>query len=112
MSDNDKIITNFPVNELFKNNNKLTCIKRQLNKDKIIEIIRIQPIEFIIADIGLKLKWINIQGCYNFWKQGISNNLAFEKPINLDNFDNNYCFGVSEWKYPNEEMVILLEKLH
>jgi hypothetical protein len=112
MNDNDKIIIKFPVNELFKSNDKLTCIKRQLNKDEIIEIIKTQPIEFVIADIGLKLKWIEIQDCYNFWKQEISNNLAFEELINLDNFDNNYCFWASKWKYPNEEIVILLEKLH
>jgi hypothetical protein len=112
MDDDDKIITNFPVNELFKSNNKLTCIKRQLNKDEIIEIIKTQPIEFVIADIGLKLEWIDIQDCYNFWKQEISNNFAFEEPIHLDNFNNNYCFWASKWKFQNEEIVILLEKLH
>lgn len=112
MNDNDKIVTNFPINELFKNNKKLACIKRQLNKDEIIETIQTQPIEFVIADIGLKLIWIDIQDCYNFWKKEVSNNLAFEERINLENFHNNYCFLASKWKYPNEEIVILLEKFH
>lgn len=68
---------------------------------------------FVLADIGSKLKWIDPDNCYQFWKEEIRERLA-ENPdkFYLNDFPDGYAYLASEWTSEDGEPIILLEKTH
>ena len=113
--DNDKkIVTQIPMTNLWTDNeNVFAKRERYLTADDIQKTLKKYPVEFVVANIGDKLKWISYDKSFDFWKAEIKPHLVDDiNNINLDNYLDNYAYVASEWTGEIETPIILLEKYH
>lgn len=87
--------------------------KRYLTQENIKEILKQYTVEFVVADVGLKLEWVGIDKSFDFWKTELKPHLITDLDnIAIENFPNNYAYIASEWIVEIETPIILLEKCH
>lgn len=113
--DNDKkIVIQLPLTNLWTDNEIIFVQrKRYLTVDDIQKTLKKYPVEFVVAIIGEKLKWINYNKSFDFWKAEIKPHLVDDiKNINLESYHDNYVYVASEWTGEIETPIILLEKYH
>ena len=109
-----KIVIQLPLTKLWTDKEYL-FVKRDkyLSEENIRETLKKHPVEFVIADVGHKLKWISVDGSFDFWKTELKPHLVNDRDnIQLDNFPDNYAYVASEWIGEIETPIILLEKYH
>ena len=110
----DRIVTQLPLTLLWTDEKELQAKrKRYLDREIIKKLLKQAPIVFVLADIGSKLKWIDPNQCYRFWKEEIQERLA-ENPdkFYLNDFPDGYAYFASEWTSEDGEPIILFEKAH
>jgi hypothetical protein len=114
MKYSDKIVTTFPLENLWNEHEEILATREQsLNKEKIKQMISLQPVEFVVAEIGEKLKWVGVNECYKFWKSEVEKHLVNDTDeIILDNYPEGYAYLASEWKTIDSNSIIVLEMMH
>ena len=114
MDNNKKIVTQFPLTNLWTDNEDIYAEReKHLTADNIQETLKNYPVEFVVADVGQKLKWISYDKSLDFWKSEVKQHLANDiTNIKLDNFPGNYAYIASEWIGEIQTPIILLEKHH
>jgi hypothetical protein len=69
MRADQRIVTRLPIRELWDATGTLAGGRiRYLDRNMIAELLRKGPVEFVIADCGLHLKWIPADERFTFWK--------------------------------------------
>ncbi len=114
MDYSSKIVTEIPIKNLWNDSEEIYAKKtKTLNQKEIQEILKKYPVEFVVANIGEKLKWIEVYNCYEFWKTEPQNKII-DNPdkIELEEFKNHYGYLASEWIGEIQTPIILLEKYH
>jgi hypothetical protein len=114
MENEKKIVTQIPLINLWTDaENIFAKRERYLTVGDIQEILKKYLVEFVVANVGEKLKWIGYDKSIDFWKTELKSHLAEDiNNINLDNFIDKYAYIASEWKREIEVPIILLEKYH
>jgi hypothetical protein len=108
-----RIVTKLPVSEIWDDRGTLLGERiRYLDQDRIRELLRTGPVQFIVADCGTKLNWVPTQERFEFWKTVRPQIADPMKPIQLRQFPNETAFTASEWRGRTGECLILLEKHH
>lgn len=110
----NKIVTKIPITELWNSELVIATNRNQyLLTQDVNELLKILPFQFVIADVGLHLKWINKEKCFNFWKTVAKNHIVDNiKKIELAICPDNYAFIASKWITDQQDIIVLLEKLH
>ena len=110
----EKIITSMPISEIHDIPTNLIYHKvKHIDSQYIIDLIKKEKVKFVIANVGETLKWIDIENCYKFWKNEVKNHLANDlNKIDIEQFENNYCYIASEFETASNDYLILLEKFH
>lgn len=109
----DKIVTTIPLNILWTNDTEVQAERSTyLSPNDIRSLLKESPVQFIVADVGHKLKWIDDDQCFDFWKAE-KNHIA-ENPgqVNLEDFIDNYAYIASRWTGEQDIPIVLLEKVH
>lgn len=109
----NKIVNEIPLKQIW-NYEGFIDLKRikYINLIEIKELLNQYPVEFVIADIGKKLKWISIENCYDHWVNEIKKHIAYDYDIiNIEEYPESYAFIASIWKN-EKQSIILLEKYH
>ena len=109
-----KVVTRLPLNELW-NERKLLHLsrKRSLSENDLADLLRLGPVQFIVANVGEKLRWIRVADCYRFWTSEAKPHLAPPQlGVPLDDFPDSYCFLASEWIGTTSVPVVVLERHH
>ena len=114
MDPNQKIVTQLPLSELWVGSRLISTIKcRDLDSAAVVELLRAQPVRFVVADVGKPLDWIPNNETYDFWKTEARDHLAKnDGPNYLETFPGGYCYFASEWKSYEGDKIILLSKAH
>ena len=85
---------------------------RNLDRSTLLELVRSGPVQFVVADPGLKLEWIPTEERFQFWK-AVRHQIADpQKRIRRDGFPKEAFYIASEWRGRSGERLILLEKHH
>ncbi len=107
----DRVVLHIPVTELCRENGELISIrKRELDGDDIKELLRSGSVEFVVADVGLKLEWIPAEKAFAFWKQELMPRLV-QLPYERSGV-RDHAYVASEWITEDGSSVLLLEKYH
>jgi hypothetical protein len=108
-----RIVTKIPLSELWDENGTITQERlRNLDRANLADILLSRSIQFVVADCGLKLKWIPTQEQVELWKKVEPQIADPLKPIHLDRFPNEIAYVASEWHGHSGQSLILLEKHH
>lgn len=115
MTNQQKVISRLPLTEL-RTEGQDTALERKrfLTSDDIKELIKTQPVTFVVADVGRKLNWVAPDNCFQFWKSEVKPNLVDDPDgqINLSDFPDDYAYLASKWTGKQQDTVVLLEKYH
>jgi hypothetical protein len=110
-----RIVTKLPLAELWDDQGTLKGERvRSLHQNHLAELLRLGPVQFVVADCGSNLEWIPIDERFQFWKR-IQRQIAdFDphQPIRLEQFPNQTAYTASQWCGRAGECVVLLEKHH
>lgn len=114
MENSNRIVTQFPLTNLWTDIKDISARREKfLTADNIQDMLKEYPIEFVVANVGEKLKWISYEKSFDFWKTELKPHLANDiNSINLDNFPDNYAYIASEWTGEIQTLIVLLEKYH
>jgi hypothetical protein len=114
MDNRKKIVTQLPLSKLWTDEGDIDAERtRHLTDKNIQEILSASPVDFVIADIGLKLQWISLDQSFDFWKNELKPHLVNGMDgFQLDKFPGNYAYIASEWSGEHPTKIILLEKYH
>ncbi len=112
MSQNQKVISRLPVDEIWAGQRLVSTIKvRDLDASDIGDLLRSDIIRFVVADVGKPYEWIPNNERYDFWKDEVKVHLAApESKAVLEDFPDEYCYFASEWKSYDGDTIILLSK--
>lgn len=113
MKPDERIVTKMPLTELWDEIGTLTGKRiRDLDLSNVLELLRANSVQFVVADCGLKLRWIPTEQQFEFWKTVRPQVADPVKPIYLRHFPNDTAYIASEWRGRAGERLILLERHH
>ena len=94
-----KFVTRLLLQELWQDNGFTTTARgRSLTQEDISSLLRIGPVQFVVADVGTPLRWIELGDCYEFWKGEAKPHLAIAgSNATLEDFPEAYCYFASQW---------------
>ena len=114
MRPDQRIVTKIPLTELWDDGDGTSTGERVRNLDQndVVELLRSGPVQFLVADPGLKLRWIPTPQRFEFWKTVRPQIAHPGKPIYREQFPNETAYIASEWRGRTGECLILLEQYH
>ena len=69
MRPDQRIVTKMPLTELWDDGGTLAGERvRNLDQADLVDLLRSGPVQFLVADAGLKLRWIPTPQRCEFWK--------------------------------------------
>jgi hypothetical protein len=110
-----KTVTVIPMTVLWDEEGEVIASRdRYLSPDQVKELLRLHPVEFVVADVGLSLKKTAVHKCYEFWKSEVQRHLVVnpEGHFDLDAFPGRYAYVASEWSGELQTPIVLLEMYH
>jgi len=110
----EKIVTTIPLQSIWTDEAQLDASReRYLTAADVTEMLKVHPVEFIVADVGAPLKRIPLAKCYEFWKSEVKPHLLNpHDKLDLSALPDEYGYLASEWSGQTETPIVLLEKLH
>ena len=110
----EKIVTKIPLESLWTDEEQIQASReRYLTPAELTEMLKIHPVEFIVADVGAPLKRIPVDKCYEFWKTEVKRHLLNpHAKVDISNLPDEYGYFASEWSGRVEVPIVLLEKIH
>lgn len=110
----DRVVTQIPMERLWTDSAEVTAVRgRSLDRAAIRDLLRQGPVQFVVADVGTKLRWIPLGKRFEFWKSDASARIAESEKIYLEDFPAGHAYVASEWCLPDEEpRLVLLEVVH
>ena len=110
-----RTVTRLPLEHLWRDSESTVGTRRRaLTADDIVRLLREGTVEFVVANVGHKPRWIARTDCYEFWKAEVTPHLAAsESRIVLDHFPDAYCYIASEWgAAESAASIVVLERYH
>ena len=110
-----RVVTRLPLEQLWRDSGVvITSRRRALTVDDITQLLSFGTVEFVVADVGKKLRWLDPTNCSDFWKIEARPHLATEgSRMVLDDFPGFYCYRASEWESDlTATPIVLLEHHH
>jgi len=107
-------VTKIPLQFIWTDEEQVEASReRYLTVTDLTDLLRIHPVEFIVADVGAPLKQIPVDKCYEFWKSEVKPHLLnAHGKIDLSRLPDEYGYLASEWSGQIEVPIVLLEKIH
>ena len=113
MRPDQRIVTGIPLTKLWDESGILADKRvRNLDRSSLLELVQSGSLQFVVADCGLKLKWIPTEKRFEFWKAVKPQIADPGEPIHREDFPNETAYIASEWCGPAGECLVLLEKQH
>lgn len=113
MRPDQTIVTKIPLTEIWADRGTISNERlRRLDQSNLAELLRAGPLQFLVADCGLKLMWIPTQQRFEFWETVKPQIADPAKPIYREQFPDETAYIASEWRGRAGECLILLEKHH
>ena len=102
-----------PLTQIWNDDGRIEATReRFLDLEQLKALLSKFPVEFVVADPGLPLKWIPVDHCFAFWKSEVKAHLASSDRFSLKDFPGEYAYVASEWSGELETPVVLLEMHH
>src|SRR5882757_8120061 len=106
-----RVVTQTPLTELWNSSGSLdACRGERVGEAEIVELLRTGS-TFVVADVGLPLKWVSMDDRFTFWKDQVKHRLVAPdtERFRLDDYLGRYCYVASMWTGASLGRAIVLE---
>lgn len=95
-----RIVTQLPLRGLWRDSGTVEAARvRTLSSSDVRALLREGEVQFVVVDVGLKPRWIDLKDCYRFWMDEAKLHVADpETPMVLSQMTDGYCYKASEWQ--------------
>ena len=111
-----RIVTITPLRELWNCDGVLPLKRgKSLSAADIKARLRSGPIQFVVANVGGPLRWVEPAASFQFWKEEIKPHLvepAAESGFTLDAFPGSYAYIATEWSVRDQQPPVVLLEMH
>lgn len=115
MKSKHKLVSRWPVQNIW-NDEGIVSTKnlRSLGDHDIETLLKQSMVHFAIFNLGLKPQWLELEECYEFWRNEVKPNLCSEKEegCDLSDFPNGYMYFASEWESSSSYPIVVLSVYH
>jgi hypothetical protein len=114
MDPKHKRVLSTPLSELWDRNGRTLDLRREgdLSAPQIQQLLRQEAVQFVVADPGLALLWLNEKDSLQFWKEEVRGRVH-RSGTSLEDYPGEYCYQASLWRESEQAgPVVLLEKCH
>ena len=110
----ERIVTRIPLEFIWTDEEQIDAPReRYLTVTDLTEMLKVGPVEFIVADVGAPLKRISVHKCYEFWKSEVKRHLLSpHDKVDRSKLPDEYGYFASEWSGQINVPIVLLEKIH
>ena len=110
----ERIVTTIPLESIWTDEEQVEASReRYLTATDLTEILKIHPVEFIVAEVGAPLKRISVDKCYEFWESEVRRHLLTPHGKgDRSKLADEYGYLASEWSGRIEVPIVLLEKIN
>ena len=110
----DRVVTYLPMQGLWTDAEELRGTRMvELSAADVTSLLRTETVFFAVADVGHKLRWIEVDQRFNFWKsEGQPHLVSPAVSIEPAAFPGGYAYIASLWSGTDTAPIVLLEKLH
>ena len=110
----ERIVTTIPLESLWTDEEQIEASReRYLTAADLTEMLKMHPVEFIVADVGAPLKRISVDKCYEFWESEVRRHLLNPHgKVDRSKLPDDYGYLASEWSGRIGVPIVLLEKIH
>jgi sugar lactone lactonase YvrE len=109
----EKIVTTFPLEFIWTDEEQLEASREKyLTPSDVAEMLKVHPVEFIVAELGAPLKRISVDKCYEFWESEVKRHLLNPHgKVDRSRLPDEYGYLASEWSGRFAVPLVLLEKM-
>jgi hypothetical protein len=110
-----KIVTQLPLQQLWRGSEFITTARgKSLTRADITGLLKTGPVQFVVVDVGVAPRWLELVDCYDFWKTEVKIHVADPASgATLKDFPDGYCYFASLWESEHVAApIVLLEKQH
>jgi hypothetical protein len=109
----ERIVTTIPLEFIWIDEGQAEVSReRYLTATELTEMLKLHPVEFIVADVGTPLKRISVDKCYEFWEREVKRHLLNPHgKVDRSRLPDEYGYLASEWSGRVEVTIVLLEKI-
>jgi len=102
-----KVVTQLPLRGLWTDSGPVEAVRvRALSTVEVRELLRNGPVQFVVVEVGVKPRWIELEDCYRFWMDEVKDHLAEPRVQALGV----YTYHASEWVSETiEPAIVVLE---
>ena len=110
-----RVVSGLPLDEVWSADGPLQLHRGEdLDRSAVETLLRKDPVQFIVAEIGAPLEWIPLGDSRKFWRRDAAERLVGPKETGrLDDFTESYFYRAQAWIDDGGECaLVLLEKNH
>lgn len=111
----NRLVANLPLDEVWGPDGTLALERgADLDRSAVETMLRKDPVQFLIADVGKPLEWVPLGDSRKFWRRDAAERLVGPKETGrLDDFTESYFYRAQAWVDGEGEVIlVLLEKNH
>jgi hypothetical protein len=110
-----RIIVRIPLDELWMPDGRTAAVRlRALGRQQITGLLRGGTLQFVRADVGHPLEWIDPAERFRFWKSEVSERVMdpAARRFAPGDYRGGFCYVASEWRAEGHPPIVLLERHH
>jgi hypothetical protein len=109
-----RIVISTPLTELWNSKGPVDARRAEYVGETDIDQLLRDGSSFVVAEVGLPLRWISEGDRFAFWKAEVRCRLVAPGAhgFHLDDYPANYCYVATMWKCTSSTSIIVLEKHH
>lgn len=94
-----KIVTQLPLRGLWRDSGPIKASRvRELSSADIRELLLQGEVHFVVVDVGLKPRWIELNDCYRFWMDEAQHHFAEPDRASPEAKTGVYSYHASQWQ--------------
>lgn len=110
-----RIVGSTPLAEIWNSDGDLDAERiRDIGADDIKSMLRQGTVQFVVANVGSPLDWIQPDLSTDFWRKNAKHRIVPTDADGflLDDYPDGYCYCAALWRIQNSDDVIVLETHH
>ena len=110
-----RVVTRIPLGQLWNELGELDAHPIcRIGLPEIATLLKKSDTSFVVADVGLPLRWIPGDERFAFWKSEVTPRLVSKEAhaIQRESYPGEYCYVATHWELTTGPAIVVFERFH